>query len=99
MFLNDFKTQPAQVCLMDEPNNLWSRTPPIRFRKNITTSWISLTLREGKNRQVRRMTAAVLFPTLRLIRYAIGHYTLQDLAPGEWRALDELSPRVANKQY
>ncbi len=97
VLLNDFKTQPAQVCLMDEPNNLWSRMPPIRFRKNITTSWISLTLREGKNRQVRRMTAAVLFPTLRLIRYAIGHYTLQDLAPGEWRALDELSPRVTSR--
>lgn len=82
--LNDFRTQPAQACLMDEPSNLWPRTPPIRFRKNIATSWISLTLSEGKNRQVRRMTAAVLFPTLRLIRYAIGQYTVQGIAPGEW---------------
>lgn len=83
--LNDFKTQPAQAYLMDEPNYLWPRTPPIRFRKNIATTWISLILSEGKNRQVRRMTAAVLFPTLRLIRYAVGQYTLQDIAPGEWR--------------
>lgn len=83
--LNDFKTLPAQVSLMDEPNCLWSRTPPIRFRKNIATTWMSLTLNEGKNRQVRRMTAAVLFPTLRLIRYAIGQYTVQGIAPGEWR--------------
>ncbi|WP_297324673.1 pseudouridine synthase [Nitrosomonas sp.] len=83
--LNDFKTQPAQVYLMDEPNYLWPRIPPIRFRKNIATTWMSLVLNEGKNRQVRRMTAAVLFPTLRLIRYAIGQYTVQGIAPGEWR--------------
>ncbi len=90
--LNDFKTRPAQAFLMDEPSYLWQRTPSIRYRKNIATSWMSLILREGKNRQVRRMTAAVLFPTLRLIRYAIGKYTLQGIAPGEWRILDGLCP-------
>ena len=86
--LNDFKTRPAQVFLMDEPSHLWQRTPPVRYRKYIATAWISLVLSEGKNRQVRRMTAAVLFPTLRLIRYAIGKYTLQGIAPGEWRMLN-----------
>lgn len=86
--LKEFITRPAQAFLMDEPNHLWPRTPPIRYRKNIATSWISLILNEGKNRQVRRMTAAVLFPTLRLIRYAVGSYTLQGLAPGEWRLLE-----------
>lgn len=86
--LNDFKTQPAQADLMDEPQNLWDRVPAIRYRKNIPTSWISLILKEGKNRQVRRMTAAVGFPTLRLVRYAIGGYTLQGIAPGEWRMFD-----------
>lgn len=86
--LNNFKTQPAQAYLMDEPHCLWPRVPPIRFRKSIATAWISLILSEGKNRQVRRMTAAVFFPTLRLIRYAIGRYTLQGIAPGEWRVLN-----------
>ncbi len=85
MALRHFKTMPAQVRPMDEPENLWPRTPPIRFRKNISASWIELTLTEGKNRQVRRMTAAVSFPTLRLIRHAIGPYSLHGLAPGESR--------------
>lgn len=87
VILRDFKTMPAQarLLLLDEPGNLWPRTPPIRFRKNIPTSWIELTLMEGKNRQVRHMTAAVSFPTLRLIRHAIGAYSLHGLAPGEWR--------------
>lgn len=85
--LNDFKTQPAQVSMMDEPGILWQRKPPIRFRRNVPTAWLSLILKEGKNRQVRRMTAAVLFPTLRLIRYAIGLHTLQDIMPGECRML------------
>ncbi|PTR08097.1 ribosomal large subunit pseudouridine synthase E [Nitrosospira sp. Nsp5] len=87
VILRAFKTMPAQVrlLLLDEPGNLWPRTPPIRFRKNIPTSWIELTLMEGKNRQVRHMTAAVSFPTLRLIRHAIGAYSLHGLAPGEWR--------------
>lgn len=83
--LKDFKTQPAQSRLINEPANLWTRTPPVRFRKNVPTSWIELIITEGKNRQVRRMTAAVLCPTLRLIRYAIGKYSLTGIAPGEWR--------------
>lgn len=86
--MRNYKTQPAQAYLMDEPCNLWLRSPPIRFRKHIATTWMSLILNEGKNRQVRRMTASVLFPTLRLIRYAIGKYTVQDIAPGEWRMLN-----------
>lgn len=89
--LNDFKTQPAQACLMNEPDCLWQRTPPVRYRKNISTTWMSLVLKEGKNRQVRRMTAAVLFPTLRLIRYAIGKYTLQGIESGRWCMLNDFS--------
>jgi len=83
--LKHFKTMPAQVRSMDEPGSVWPRTPAIRFRKNVPTSWIELMLREGKNRQVRHMTAAVSFPTLRLIRQAIGVYSLNGIAPGEWR--------------
>jgi 23S rRNA pseudouridine2457 synthase len=82
--LNDFITLPAVARSIEEPPHLWQRDPPIRFRRNIPTSWIELTLREGKNRQVRRMTAAVGFPTLRLIRYAIGDWTLDGIAPGTW---------------
>lgn len=82
--LSDFTTQPAIAQLMDEPADLWQREPPIRFRKEIPTSWLRLTIREGKNRQVRRMTAAVGFPTLRLIRYSIGDWTLDGIAPGKW---------------
>ena len=85
--LPDFTTQPAQAHVMDEPLNLWLRNPPIRQRKNVPTSWISLTIREGKNRQVRRMTAAVGLPTLRLIRYRIGEWTLDGVEPGQWKRL------------
>ncbi len=83
--LSDFTTLPAQARLIDEPAGLWARTPPIRQRLHIPTSWIAITLREGKNRQIRRMTAAVGYPTLRLIRYQIGDWTLENLAVGEWR--------------
>jgi 23S rRNA pseudouridine2457 synthase len=83
--LGDFETLPAVAELADEPAWLWPRDPPIRKRKNIPTSWLKLTLREGKNRQVRRMTAAVGFPTLRLIRNGIGIWDLDGLAPGESR--------------
>lgn len=82
--LKDGRTKPAQATIIDEPL-LWPRTPPVRFRKNIPTSWINLRIREGKNRQVRRMTAAVGFPTLRLVRHQIGHWHLHGLQPGQSR--------------
>ena len=83
--LGDFVTKPAGARRIDEPPGLWPRDPPIRSRAKIPTAWIELTLREGKNRQVRRMTARVGFPTLRLVRAAIGNVDLEGLAPGEWR--------------
>jgi 23S rRNA pseudouridine2457 synthase len=86
--LGDFVTKPAGVRRVDEPVPLWPRDPPIRHRAKIPTAWLELTLREGKNRQVRRMTAHVGFPTLRLVRCAIGNVRLDGLAPGEWREVD-----------
>jgi len=83
--LGDFTTRPAEAQRIDEPPDLWSRDPPIRYRARIPTSWIELTLREGRNRQVRRMTARVGFPTLRLVRARIGRIGLEGLAPGSWR--------------
>ena len=83
--LKDGRCLPALAKVMDEPMDLWPRTPPIRYRAAIPTAWIELSIREGKNRQVRRMTAAVGFPTLRLIRWSVGEWTLQGLGPGEWR--------------
>jgi 23S rRNA pseudouridine2457 synthase len=86
--LKDGRTLPAQARAIDPPAWLWPRTPPVRFRKTVPDCWIELAIREGKNRQVRRMTASVGLPTLRLIRTAIGPYTIEGLAPGTWRAID-----------
>lgn len=83
--LKDGLTRPAKAGQMDEPEGLWPRDPPIRVRKSVPDSWLELKITEGRNRQVRRMTAAVGLPTLRLIRYAIGDWTIEGLAPGEWR--------------
>ncbi|MCU4118002.1 pseudouridine synthase [Variovorax sp. N23] len=82
--LNDGPTRPARAHRLDPPPDVWARTPPIRVRQAIPTTWIELAIKEGRNRQVRRMTAAVGHPTLRLIRAAIGPYTLDGLAPGAW---------------
>jgi len=87
--LKDGMTLPASAEKMSEPVTLWPRNPPVRYRADIPTSWISLEISEGRNRQVRRMTAAVGFPTLRLIRYAIGPVTLDGLKPGESAEIDE----------
>jgi 23S rRNA pseudouridine2457 synthase len=86
--LKDGLTAPARVRTMEEPAGLWPRDPPVRYRANIPTAWLQLELHEGRNRQVRRMTAAVGFPTLRLIRYAVGPLTIDGLHPGQWRAED-----------
>ena len=83
--LKDGLTKPAQARIIQEPSILWPRMPPIRVRKNIPDTWVELSLREGRNRQVRRMTAAVGHPTLRLIRYRIGSWTLDGLAPASWQ--------------
>ena len=86
------RTRPAKIRLLKDAPALPARNPPVRFRKNVPTAWLEMTLTEGRNRQVRRMTAAVGFPTLRLVRVAIGGLHLAGLAPGEWRELagDEL---------
>ena len=86
--LKDGLTRPALAQAMPEPDGLWHRDPPIRVRLNQPTHWIELRIREGRNRQVRRMTAAVGLPTLRLIRYAIGHHTLDGLPLGQWEAVN-----------
>lgn len=86
--LGDYVSRPCQARVIDEPDWLWPRTPPIRFRQSIPTSWLELVLTEGRNRQVRKMTARVGFPTLRLIRAAIGPWRLDGLQPGEHRLIE-----------
>lgn len=86
VMLKDGLTLPAKAKKIDKPA-LWPRDPPVRYRANIPTSWCELTITEGKNRQVRRMTAAIGFPTLRLVRYSIGEFTIDGLSPGEWRKI------------
>jgi 23S rRNA pseudouridine2457 synthase len=83
--LSDFRARPAEVTLVAPPDWLWPRVPPVRFRQNIPTTWLKITIREGRNRQVRRMTAAAGFPTLRLIRHSVGPWNLADMAPGAWK--------------
>ncbi len=85
--LNDGPTRPARVEPLEPAPTLWPRDPPVRFRKSVPDAWLSMTITEGRNRQVRRMTAAVGLPTLRLVRVAMGDTLLGDLAPGAWRAL------------
>ncbi|MEO5692360.1 MAG: pseudouridine synthase [Usitatibacter sp.] len=90
--LNDGPTLPAGARIISEPESLWERDPPIRMRFAIPTKWIELELTEGRNRQVRRMTAAVGLPTLRLIRHRVGPWSLEDLAPGQWRDVPVPTP-------
>ncbi len=92
VMLNDGPTRPARARRLDAPE-LWPRTPPVRYRAAIPTSWVELEIGEGRNRQVRRMTAAVGFPTLRLVRVRIGDWSLEGLEPGDWREINIRMPR------
>jgi 23S rRNA pseudouridine2457 synthase len=92
--LRDGPTRPARVRAIPEPAALWPRDPPIRVRQAIPTAWLELALREGRNRQVRRMTASVGLPTLRLVRFRVGPWRLDGLAPGAWREVSAPSPRA-----
>lgn len=91
--LKDGRTAPAIAKHIEPPKHLWSRTPPVRFRKNIPTSWLELTIHEGRNRQVRRMTAACGLPTLRLVRISIGDWQLGSLQPGNWKLIEQRNTR------
>jgi 23S rRNA pseudouridine2457 synthase len=91
--LRDGITAPAGARLVEEPDWLWPREPPIRYRRNVPTAWLEITLSEGRNRQVRRMTAAAGHPTLRLVRAAVGAWSLAGLRPGEWEVRRETRPR------
>ena len=93
--LKDGQAKAVSARLIEEPARLWHRNPPIRYRKNVPESWLEIVLTEGRNRQVRRMTAAVGLPTLRLIRYAIGDWTVDGLKPGKWRIVK--GPRSASQ--
>lgn len=100
--LGDFQSQSCQVHRISVPEGLWERGVPIRYRAAIPATWLEIVLREGKNRQVRRMTAHVGFPTLRLIRWAVGNWTLAGLLPGQWRELEiprqpDQKPRVKDR--
>lgn len=90
--LGEFVTAPAGARTIDEPAGLWPRSPPIRYRAAIPTSWLEVRLREGRNRQVRRMTAKVGLPTLRLVRHSVGPWTIEGLAPGAWRQAPAVLP-------
>ena len=97
--IQNYRTRPARVRVLDQEPNLPPRPVPIRFRKAIPTAWIELILTEGKNRQVRRMTAAVGFPTLRLVRVGIGTLTLEGLVPGAWRLLTSPEVQVLSSKW
>lgn len=88
--LKDGLTLPAHVEMINKPDWLWTREPPIRHRLTVPTSWLKITIHEGRNRQIRRMTAHIGYPTLRLIRYSIGNWQITSLQPGEWREIDEI---------
>lgn len=96
VLLSGQRTRPADVRILDSPPDLWPRSPPIRFRKTVPDTWLELYLSEGINRQVRRMTAAVGHPTLRLVRFSVGPYALDGLQPGQWREVDQADQTVTS---